>query len=115
MITLQAIHEAIEHVSGQLEELVEEVTKAGDDAAITEATFKGEFARARLNARVTAGDRKITVDEVEDRATVATQPERMAYLLGANNLTVLREALRARQSRLDALRTLAASFRGAGG
>jgi hypothetical protein len=100
--------------------LVDEVTKAADDAALAESAFKAAFAKERLKARADAAqetDRKkpITTDEVEDRATVATQEGRYGYLFATNNLTVLREALRACQSQMDGLRTMAASHRQAGG
>lgn len=115
MLSLSAIHAAIETLSDQLEDLVSEIAQAGDEAAKAEADFKTEFAKARLWARANAGDRKITVDEVEDRATTKTTDERTKYLVSANTLLVLREALRARQAQLDGYRTLAASYRGAGG
>lgn len=110
---MQHPQEQIEELDARLEELVEEITKAAVDAAVCEATFKAEFAKERLKAR--AGGIKLTVDVAEDIATVATEDERRAYLLAANNLTVLREALRATTSRMDGARTMAASFRGAGG
>lgn len=115
MLTLADLSAAIEETCAQLEELVAQITEAGDRAAHTEAAFKTAFAKARLLARSDAEreGRKITTDEAEDRATAYT--DRLPYLLAANNLTVLREALRARQSRLDALRTLCASHRSAGG
>ena len=51
------------------------------------------------------------MDAVDDSATVNTEDERYAHLLAANNLSTLREALRAAQAHIDALRTLAASHR----
>lgn len=115
MLSFGEVQEAISEVSERMDELVDEIRVAGRDAAITEATFKSQFAKARLQARAEAKDRKITTDEAEDKATVATENERLGYLLGANNLTVLREVLRAKQSQLDGLRTMAASYRTAGG
>ena len=114
MLSLQAIHERIESCTNRMESLVDDATKAAGDAAIAEASFKSRFAQERLKARANATG-KMTTDEAEDRATVATENERLAYLLTANNLTVLREALRAAQSELDGLRTQAASYRQAGG
>jgi len=115
MLTVSAIHEAIEACVARMDGLLEEVTAAAGDAAVAEATFKAQFAKERLGARAEAWDRKITTDEAEDRATVATEDERRGYLLATNNLTVLREALRACQSQMDGLRTMAASHRQAGG
>lgn len=113
MLTLREIQEKIEACDSRLEELVDEITEAAGDAAVCETTFKTRFAQERLKVR--AGGQKMTVDQVEDHATVATEDDRRSYLLATNNLTVLREALRATQARMDGLRTMAASFRGAGG
>lgn len=115
MLTLQSIHERIEQCVERMEGLLDEITIAAKDAAVTESTFKAQFAKERLLARAEAAGRKITTDEAEDRATVATEEARLGYLLATNNLTVLREALRAIQSQMDGLRTQAASFRAAGG
>lgn len=114
MLTLHDIHEGIERLEGELETLVNEIRRAGNQDAIAETQFKSHFAQERLKVRAGTTAR-ITVDEVEDRATVQTQDERQIHLVARNNLTVLREVLRARQSQLDAMRTLAASFRQAGG
>lgn len=117
MLSLDEIHERIEAVNERMEGLVSEITAAAGDAAVTESTFKVRFAQERLRVRDQASQNgtKITVDECEDRATVATQKERQGFLFGSNNLMVLREALRACQSQSDGLRTMAASTRAAGG
>lgn len=117
MLTLDQIHEAIEACSERMEGLLTEVTATANDAALAESGFKASFAKERLKARADAQaeNRKITTDEAEDRATVATQEGRYGYLFATNNLTVLREALRACQSQMDGLRTMAASHRVAGG
>lgn len=115
MIPLSSIHEAIERLEGQLEDLVSEITKAAGEAAEAEAEFRSEFAAARVEYRVNHSGEKFTVDMVEDYATVCAIETRTNHLLKANNLLVLREAMRARQAQLDGFRTLAASYRGAGG
>jgi hypothetical protein len=56
---------------------------------------------------------KINLDTADDLATVSTEQERYDHLLASNNLTTLREAIRASQAHIDALRTLAASHRNA--
>lgn len=115
MKTFEEVHAGIDEVDRLMGELVDEITGAGTDAAITEATFKVEFAKARLRARAEAAGRRITTDEAEDIATVATENQRQGYLIAANNLQVLREVNRTLQSRMDGLRTQATSFRQAGG
>ena len=62
-------------------------------------------------ARGEVGKAGVAIDTVDDMATVATEDERYAHLIAVNNLSTLREALRASQSHIDALRTLAASHR----
>lgn len=91
-----------------------EITATAGEAAHAEAEFRAEFAKQRLRARADATT-KLTVDAVEDMATEKTQDQRLKYLLKANELLVLREAMRARQAQLDGYRTLAASYRGGGG
>lgn len=117
MLSLTEIHERIEACEKRMDELVDDVTATASDAALAESAFKASFAQERLKARADAQaeNRKITTDEAEDRATVATQQARYGYLFASNNLTVLREALRACQSQMDGLRTMAASHRQAGG
>lgn len=115
MRNLHDIHNRIEELDTRLGDLVDEITTCAGDSAVAEATFKAEFAKERLKARAEAKDRKITTDEAEDRATVATEGLRRGHLFASNNLTVLREALRATQAQLDGCRTQAASFRQAGG
>lgn len=117
MLNPAQIHAAIEQVSNDLESLVSELAKAGDAAAHAEADYKAEFAKQRLKVRDAAQhqSRRITVDEVTDWATERTRELQLEHLLSKNNYETLRSALRARQSRLDALRTLATSIRVAGG
>ena len=97
-----------------IEDLVDEMNVAGEQAAICEATYKALYAQTRLTIRALAKT-KLTVDEVEADATVQCEEAHLAYLIAQNRLTTTREALRAAQSRLDAWRSLSAGFRSAGG
>ena len=101
----------------RIDKLVDEIREAANAAADDEAAFKREFAKARISARAeyVARGEKFTTDTVEDLATDATADLRHAHLLSANNLTVLREVLRAEEAKLDGLRTMSASVRVAGG
>ena len=116
-MNLSQVAEGIGACNDRLEQLVSDIAYAGDEAAHAEAEYKSSFAKARLLARDQAdrAGRKITTDEAEDRAVVATVDERLRHLLAANSLTVCRESLRATQTRMDGLRTLSTSFRAAGG
>ena len=113
-MTLREIHEGLQANLEALDSLVEEARSAGRESAKTENAYKVAYAKTRLSIRATSTE-KLTVDQVEAEATVATQDEHLAFLLAQSNLTVLRESLRAVQSKIDAYRTLAASFRSAGG
>ena len=117
MMNLGQIQEAILREAKKIDELVDEIREAGQNAATAEVTYKVLFAKERAMARVDGEEagKRVTVDMVEDAATEVTENERLAYLLATNNMTTCREALRAATARLDALRTLAASFRTAGG
>jgi hypothetical protein len=102
---------------GQIDDLVDEARKTATAAAIAEAKFKSEFAKARISARHAALSEgtRLTTDMAEDEATVATTELREQHLLKSHGLTVVREALRAAEARLDGYRTLSASVRLAGG
>ncbi len=114
MLTLREIHQGIEANLNALEELVSEVQDAGNQAAVAENAYRVSYAKARLSIRALSQE-KLTVEQVEAEATVATEKEHLAFLIAQNKLTTVREALRATQSKLDAYRSLGASFRGAGG
>lgn len=114
MLTLSQIHTGIAKEIERLEQLTEDIAHAGDLAAETEATYKAEFAKARLAIRATSKER-LTVDEVGDRALDLVEELHLHYLVAQNRLTTCREALRASQARLDGFRSLLVSVRQAGG
>ena len=114
MMNLGQIQEAILREAKKIDDLVSEVRDAGVQAAEAEVAFKVGHAQARLVARADK-DRKVTEAMAEDIAVEATEHQRLQHNLAQSRLTTAREAMRASQSRLDALRTLAASFRNAGG
>ena len=113
MLSIEQIEKAIQGEAKKIDELVDEVRGAGDDAAIAEQNFKVSFAQQRLVAR--AGEGRVTEAMADDMAVEGTAKERLAHNLAQSRLTTAREAMRAAQSRLDALRTLAATHRAAGG
>ena len=117
MMSLYEIAEAIEKECDRAQDLIDEVYKTVVKAAEAEVDFKSEFARSRITIRDDAANRgaKMTMDQVEDHATLETVTERRAHLLAGGTLTAVREALRVSQARLDAYRTLAATFRNGGG
>jgi hypothetical protein len=101
----------------QLDELTSEFASVADAFAMAEARFKIAFAKARLMAR-SDGDyegRKITADLAEDLATVATEQERLECEGARAKHDATRQALLSVRSRLEAMRSLMASHREAGG
>ena len=117
MKSLREINEALESEIDALETIVERVTVAGIELAHMENAYKVATAKAQLSVRAENMDRPkaITVDEVNALSLVKCADEHLAYLIAENALTTCRESLRAKQSQVDALRSLGASFRGAGG
>jgi hypothetical protein len=113
VLTLSAIHERLEASLSRLDALVDEVQEAGLAAARTESEYKSEAAKCRLIIR--AKGQKTTVDQVEAQVQVECENLHLAYLIAGNNLTTVREAIRAATTKVDALRSLAAGFRNAGG
>lgn len=117
MINPAEVSEGIDRVINELEDLAGEIRQVSNEAAYAEASFKAEFAKARIAARYkaqVAGDR-LTTDAAEDIATVATEDLRLTHLLKSHGLTAAREALRAAESRMDGYRTQSASIRIAAG
>lgn len=113
VLELSSIHEALEAELERLENLVDEVQQAGEEAARTENAYKVKAAREQLGIRANAIGRPkaITVDEVEANVMARCEHEHLAYLIAANRLTSAREAVKVGIARVDALRSLAASFR----
>ena len=114
-LTLDMIHNGILREMNELERLVEEIREAGKRSAIADATHKTDFSEKRLQVRALYKHQKMTVDQIADIATSSTDETYTDYVINSNNLMTLREALRASQARLDGWRTLAVSFRNAGG
>lgn len=114
MLSFVDIAREIERTISRLEELTEEIRTAAIEAARAESDYRMAFSQARLVARANAVT-KITIDQVEDMANTETSELALRYRITANNLATLRDVLRATQSRLDGLRTLATSHRVAGG
>lgn len=111
------ITQLIEECENRLDDLVAEARAAALAAARAEADFKVAFAQTRLRTRAEkqAAGEKYTQDSIEDEATVQTAHLRQEALFAAHNLTVVREALRAEESKMDGRRTRSASVRIAGG
>jgi len=117
MLSYEQIIEAMENEGRKIGQLAEECADVAQNAGECESDYKIEFAKARITIRddVAATGGKITVGEVDDLALVQCIDSHRAYLLAQGSLTAIRDALRASQARLDALRTIASGYRQAGG
>ncbi len=103
----------MEEVLAILDSLVEDTKLAGQELAKRETDYKRDFAKHRISSRATG--EKLTVDAITDAATVATAEQLFDYRIAESTMTVCRESLRVQQAKLDALRSMSASIRGAGG
>ena len=113
MMNPSQVGEALESQIENLESLIGEVRKAGLDAATCEANYKTAFSKARLTIRATSLDRP-TVDQVTDEATVQCEEIYLQHLVAQNYLMSVRESIRLAQTKVDALRSLLATFRAVG-
>ncbi len=111
------IAEEMERTLARLDELVEDTRTAGISLAEAERKFKSTYARARMEARSRVGTsgRPMPEKDADDLATIASEQERFDFTIASQTMTYTREALRAAETRLDVLRSLGASVRGAGG
>ena len=109
----QLLADAIHDEMDELTKLVDEMRAAGNALAGAERDYKVAHAKARLRARA-SGEHK-TVDAVNDYATLKCADSLFSYTLAQSTMQTIREALRASEARLDGLRSLSASVRGAGG
>ena len=97
-----------------IEDLVDDLNKAGEQSARCEATYKALYAQKRLMVVANAVTKK-SIPDIEMEVDGELKKEHLDYLIAQNKLVTTREALRAAQSRLDAWRSLAAGYRSAGG
>ena len=100
-----------------LDAITADIERSIDEVAQDRRDYEVGFAQARIDYRIEHSGRtpKVTVDEVNDHATVATADERHHLTLSEETLKALNGARRATESKLDTLRSMNASIRGAGG
>ena len=117
MLSVNQIAEAIEAEGRRIGKLAEECSEVAQNAAEAEADYKVAFAQASMSYRDDAAARsvKVTVDQVEDHATLQCAESLRAYLVCREAMTAIRSAQRASESRLDGLRSLLTLYRSAGG
>jgi hypothetical protein len=107
------VNEAMEGEIGRLDDLLEQVKEAGQTHASRDRDFKVAWAEARIAYR--GSHDKYTVDQVNDYATLQTQDALQAATSAEERLKYDNSARRASETRIDALRSISASIREAGG
>lgn len=114
MLTIEQITKGIQNEMRKVSQYVDDLATAGDEAAERDADWK--IAKAKSSLRISASSlEKLTVSEIENRCLIECEVEYRAYLIATTKHDTIKQALRASQSRLDALRTLMTSLRVAGG
>ncbi len=110
------IEQRIEGTLERLDELVEEMRTAGRELAEAERKYRTNYAQERMRARAMTGSsgRPTPEKDADNLATLATAAERFDLTIAEQTIAYTREALRATQARLDALRALSAASRSAG-
>jgi hypothetical protein len=102
------------HAMNQIDDLTSRYAETADEFGQAETAFKVAFAKSRMMARVNNDGRKVTADAAEDVATVETEMERIAMESARAKNDACKQALISVRSRLEALRSLMASYRDAG-
>ena len=104
------------HAINQMETLTKDFARSADEFGSLESTFKVAFAKSRLIARANGeyNGKKMTADFAEDIATAETEKERIAMEASRAKHDANRQALMSVRSRLEALRSLMASYRDMG-
>lgn len=100
----------------RMEELTEDYAKYLEQCSNAETTYKVKFASERFSARL-GGDidgKKMTQDACEDFAILNSVDERKSYDAARTRLEATKQALVTVRSQIDSLRSLMASYRGAG-
>ena len=100
----------------ELDALTIDIAQQIDELARDRREYEVGFARARIEYRTKNAGRvpKVTVDEVDDHATVETADERHHLTLSEETLKATNGARRACESKLDTLRSMNASLRSVG-
>lgn len=111
------IQEAMERAMADLDRLESDVARQIDEVASDRRNYEVGFAEARIRYRTENAGRvpKITVDEVNDHATVNTADERHHLTISEETLRATNATRRAIESKLDTYRSMSASIRGVGG
>jgi len=105
------IENAMRHAIDQMETLTKDFAVTADEFGAAESLYKVAFAKSRLIARTSGEGKKVTADAAEDIATVETETEKFAMEAAKAKHDATRQALMSVRSKLEALRSLMASYR----
>jgi hypothetical protein len=107
----------MERAIADLDRLESDLARQIDEVAADRRAYEVGFAEARIRYRTENSGRnpKVTVDEVNDYATVQTADERHHLTLSEETLRATNAARRAIESKLDTYRSMSAAIRGVGG
>lgn len=103
------IENEITRLSVRLEDATHEYARVSDRAAQTEADYRYQKSLALI--RLVEGGSVRTAQEREARADAQVDDERRAHLATKYEREAVRESLHAIRTRIEALRTLAATVR----
>jgi hypothetical protein len=112
-LSYSSIENSMRHALDKMEELTMDYAVAIDDFNRAEAAYKGEFISKRVEARLVldVGAKKVTVDMVDDYASSATRELYYDMKIAEAKYEATLQSLRSVRSRLEALRSLMASYR----
>jgi predicted nucleic acid-binding Zn-ribbon protein len=115
-LNYSSIEKAMNEAINKMEELTQNFAVLADELGVAEATFKAEFAKERIAARVEGyhDGVKVTGDFADDIATAATRELRFMYEAAKAKHDACRQALMTIRTQMEGFRSLMASHRESG-
>lgn len=113
-LTYERVESAMRTALARQEDLLAAYVQESDQLATAEASYKLAWASARASLRyerIEETGRFPSADAVDDEATIRVQDEQQEFLAAKAKLDATRQALTTVRTRLDTLRTLAATHR----
>lgn len=114
MLTAVEVEQRIWALSSEMEEMTYDLAERAEAAAEAEAHYKAERAKSRLSARSRPGhgpSGRTTDAEADDVARKENEAALRDYLVKDAIYQATRDALYAKRTQIEALRTIAASIR----
>lgn len=115
LLTQGEVEMRIMRLNDQLDDLTTELARLAEAAADAEVEYKKRYHASRVTGRATLDGNgpggRVTNDECDDFAMEQAGDLFRGYKVTEGAYQAARDALRAKQSQLDALRTIAANIR----